>query len=736
MVCPQCNASITAQQDAVLPPGTVIGKNFEIDYALGQGGFGITYKAIDHNLERYVAIKEFFPCEWAWRQKPNQTVAVAQANQDIYKKTLGKFEQEGRILARLNHPGIVRVYALFRERNTVYLAMELLEGRTLYDQMLTEALEEEQVAKIAKSLALSLHAIHKMGIQHLDIKPDNIMLTNDGRIVLYDFGAARWDADYSERLRPKTVAAYTPGYAPLELLQTSQAQTSPATDIFELSVVIYEMLTRQRPPDVLERLNTPDWRPQVPERWQNLLTAGLALYMDDRPASIPKWWKLYESSPTVASTESGTESGLDIKRNILANFKLNRSVLIISASLLLALSVPSLLLLRSASFYAYMARMSYRNQDFQAAIDYYNQAIARNPNDVFLRQERAEANFQAKNYLNAARDWEDSYRITNDQKLLPKIAQAYFNEAESNQINQKFDLAVTYYQKAKEYDSSLTERVDSKIFDISVLSAKLKADSGDYQSAIDSYKQLMAQSQSSPSIMKELRIQVARAYLGLGQEQENRNEIDNAIVTYTTGLTEDPNYPELYEARATAFIKKNELQRALSDYNRSISLDKTRPLSFAGRGFVLGRLKNLKEALSDYDQAIKLGLTTDFVFNGRGWIHHQMKSFTNAISDYSEAIQVNPNYADAYLNRGWSKYALSDYMGAINDFNRTLEINDSIASAHEGLGFAKTLLKDNKEIILEHLDKAVELYSLERNEAKVIEIEKWIEQHKLKGGFQ
>jgi formylglycine-generating enzyme required for sulfatase activity/predicted Ser/Thr protein kinase len=275
----------------VLPPGTLLDGKYRIDYALGRGGFGITYRAQHVKLEQLVAIKEFYPQEYAHREGTTGRLTVAKTQQDPYQRGLERFLKEGKILAKLNHQNVVRVQDFFEERETAYLVMELLTGHSLRDELNEQPgkrLPPKQVVSVMDSLVGALEAVHKEGIYHLDLKPDNVLLTPEGRVVLVDFGAAK------QGLGSRSTQAYTPGYAPLELMAGQQA--GPSSDIFELGVMVYEMLIGKLP----EWLNE-SWKPSgLEEPWGSLVASALKLHKEERPNSVRMWW---QSKPGTEKVE-------------------------------------------------------------------------------------------------------------------------------------------------------------------------------------------------------------------------------------------------------------------------------------------------------------------------------------------------------------------------------------------------------------------------------------------------
>lgn len=291
---PGCGVHLPSLLRLVLPPGTKLrGGDYCIDYALGQGGFGITYRARHTRLDELCAIKEYFPQSHAVRDLESRRLTVPAHFVEGHRRGLDKFEREGRLLRKLDHPGIVRVQDLFEENGTAYLVMELVDGHTLRDELDAQPngrLPPDRVASIVDDLVSALAVLHERHIHHLDIKPDNVMLAGE-RIVLVDFGAAR------QGLGTATSHVYTESYAPVELVAEDTARIGPATDLFELGMMIHELLTGTLPPRAVLRLTTDTWRPDhLAEPWRTLLEAALRVRADDRPASVGGWWKSSSSS--------------------------------------------------------------------------------------------------------------------------------------------------------------------------------------------------------------------------------------------------------------------------------------------------------------------------------------------------------------------------------------------------------------------------------------------------------
>lgn len=283
--CPKCGAYLPSLLQHTLSPGTQLRNGaYHIDYALDTGGFGTIYRAFHISLDCPVAIKEFYPRAYSMREKSG-VVSVASDRKRTFDAERNQFLQEGRILAELNHRGVVNVLDLFEERNTAYLVMELLKGQTLrrcLDQQ-PKGLKPDLVRKIVRQLMITLEMLHrrKPPIYHLDIKPENVFLTSSERAVLIDFGAARLGID------GYIVPQYDLLYAPPELL-SKDTKVGPQSDLFELAMTAYELLTGQRPPSAPYRR---DWHvTDVQEPWSSALEPALQLSKDKRPLGVLSWW--------------------------------------------------------------------------------------------------------------------------------------------------------------------------------------------------------------------------------------------------------------------------------------------------------------------------------------------------------------------------------------------------------------------------------------------------------------
>ncbi len=233
-----------------LPVGTRLGcgvkSSYLIDDVIGRGGFGVTYRAHDNNGQS-VAIKEFFPRGMCSRDIDTGAVIVDDINQlDIVDKLRHRFVTESRNLALCDNPGIVHIIETFEENGTAYMVMEHVEGVTLKTFVINNGAMSEQLAReIIISVAWSLDYLHFKNITHLDIKPDNIILTGSGQPVIIDFGLSR-QYDAQGITESQLVAAVSKGYTAIEQY-TPRPIFSPESDVYSLAATMLYLLTGVTP---------------------------------------------------------------------------------------------------------------------------------------------------------------------------------------------------------------------------------------------------------------------------------------------------------------------------------------------------------------------------------------------------------------------------------------------------------------------------------------------------------
>ena len=243
------------------PNTTLQGGKYKIERVLGQGGFGITYLAIQVSLNKYIAIKELFIGSNGQAindRRGNQVIVTNSANQQSFIQQKEKFKKEALRLAQLNHPNLVKVHEFFEENGTAYFVMDYIEGESLRTKLNREGrLSESLVLNYMRKILPALEVAHMQNIWHLDIKPENIMVDRNDNAYLIDFGASK-HIDKNSTLTTSLALAYTKGYCPPELADLSYGSQDdfaqalkdigPWTDIYALGATMYNLLTDIIPP--------------------------------------------------------------------------------------------------------------------------------------------------------------------------------------------------------------------------------------------------------------------------------------------------------------------------------------------------------------------------------------------------------------------------------------------------------------------------------------------------------
>lgn len=241
-------------KSAPLPVGTLL-SNYRIVKKLASGGFSFVYLATDE-IGTPVAIKEYLPSSLARRSPGELIPVVPEESAAAFRLGLKYFFEEGRSLARISHPSVVRVMNFFRENSTVYMVMNYERGKTLQEHILqargqghAKVLRERFIRKVFPALMSGLREVHIHKLLHLDIKPGNIYLREDESPILLDFGAARQTLTAeAARFQPM----YTPGFAAPELYGR-HSELGPWTDVYSLGATLYACMAGIPPQEANQR---------------------------------------------------------------------------------------------------------------------------------------------------------------------------------------------------------------------------------------------------------------------------------------------------------------------------------------------------------------------------------------------------------------------------------------------------------------------------------------------------
>lgn len=318
--CPHCGydpAVDRGKYPFALPHGSILAGQFITGRVLGQGGFGITYLALDNRLKTRVAIKEFMPDSIAVRTTgtPQITVYTGQ-RQENFQYGMERFLDEAKVLARFQeNPNIVGVRSYFEENGTAYFVMEYVEGVSFKSYIHDRGgkIPWEEAVRLLTPVMDALGAVHKEGIIHRDVTPDNIFITGNGGVKLLDFGSARYSLGDKSRSLDVVLKA---GYAPKEQY-TRRGRQGPYTDVYSLAACLYSAITGYLPPESLDRadeddLVLPSTRGiEIPQAVEDVILKGLEVQPADRYQSMEE----FRAALDRAAAESREEPEAEVEES-------------------------------------------------------------------------------------------------------------------------------------------------------------------------------------------------------------------------------------------------------------------------------------------------------------------------------------------------------------------------------------------------------------------------------------
>lgn len=309
--CPHCGFK---NEDYKYPsnylrPLTPLNGKYLLGRALGAGGFGITYVALDLHLQVVVAIKELYLKKISIREE-SKTISVNSKDKTLFEDNKKRFLQEARVLAMFNekdNEGVVMVKDHFEENNTAYIVMEYLEGFTLKELVKKNRLSIEQVKNLFDPVCHALTKIHQFGVVHLDVSPDNIMIMDNNRAKLLDFGGAKTIGAKDEH----DIIAFKRGYAPPEQ-HMENGRLGQWTDVYATAATMYYCLTGVKPIDSMERkagaeLEKPTkLGAKISPALEAVILKAMEIDPSKRYQTMEEFWDALNNKKKKSKSDSGT----------------------------------------------------------------------------------------------------------------------------------------------------------------------------------------------------------------------------------------------------------------------------------------------------------------------------------------------------------------------------------------------------------------------------------------------
>lgn len=303
----------------MLRVGTILHGTYRVDGYLASGGFGNTYVATNIQFGERYAIKEFFLKGVTERDENTTTISVSnQENAATFEAQRDKFKKEAVRLRKLSSPHIVCVHDLFEENGTAYYVMDFVDGENLRDYLkkVGHPLDEATVWQVFDQVLNALEVVHSHGLFHLDLKPANLMMDQQGGVKLIDFGASK-QMKAGSGATTSTAVSYTNGYAPREQMEQALDKFGPWTDFYALGATLYFLLTDQKPPlpsdidddmtdDKHEALAMPD---SVSDRLRRMVLWLMATDRRKRPQSVAEIRRVLNQKAEEKPEEKPADAG-------------------------------------------------------------------------------------------------------------------------------------------------------------------------------------------------------------------------------------------------------------------------------------------------------------------------------------------------------------------------------------------------------------------------------------------
>ncbi len=647
-------------------PGERIGP-YELREELGRGGMGAVHRAVDARTGQEVALK----------------LLLAVADERARRRQL----LEARALMGLRHRSVVSLLDAGEDRGRPWLALELVRGRSLQERLDREGpLAPSDAAQLVQALSSGLAHAHREGVLHRDLKPDNVLLPDDGGPPkLTDFGLAGFTFDLSQsRLTRSGTLQGSPGYWSPEQVSGQPDAIGPATDVYGLGAVLYAALTRRPPiegaslPEVLSA--TASLRPEPPgadpaldaialrclekdpgDRYPSVaaLERELLRYLAGHGPRRPRGRRLVVAGLVTAAALAGT--ALAPWRPLLTRPPGGASVPAVPAPTTTpdgALALAGRGLARATT------------GDPQGGLQDLDRALELDPRDASAYVNRGAVRLNLGDLQGALQD------LNRALELDPRDASVYVNRGLVKAPLGDLQGALQDFDRAIELDP----RLASAYMNRGVARARL----GDFQGALPDYDRAI-----------ELDPRDGRAYLNRGAARSRLGDDRGALPDYDQAIELAPRDAPAYESRGLARSRLGDDRGALQDHDRAIELGASDARAFSSRGGLRLRLGDDRGALQDYDRAIELGASDARTFLSRGVVRSKLGDGQGALPDYDRAIELDPRYPRAYLNRGLTRSSLGDDRGALQDCDRALELNPRYARAYLTRGGLKARLGDD-----------------------------------------
>ncbi len=666
--CQYCAAPLPFQHTTGdLPEQTLLDSRYQLEAQIGQGGMGAVYKAVDTCFNnRPIAIKE---------------MSRAGLSPTAIQEAEAAFERESHLLADLLHPNLPRIYDHFTEDERSYLVMDFIEGQTIEEYLEkkgNDALSLEQVLNWGEQICdvLSYLHNHQPPIIFRDLKPSNVMMSENGHIYLIDFGIARV---FKPGQSHDTVALGSPGYAAPE--QYGKAQSTPRSDIYSLGALLHFLLTGVDPSEQpfffrpAAQLN-----PNVPQELEDLLQKMLDMTASNRPESSQEVENVlrHVDQQRISGTLSTTRPRITIPPVTPNQSKNNNQYLkeayrlYTQRRLVEAMEqYDRALKVDNQNTIAWQGRglTQAMNGQHREALASFEQAIKLDPNLVTALNGKGTA-------LNMLHRNQEALEIFDRAILLEKDNIIAWNGkgAVLSALGQP-DQALTAFDVALHFDSRMAPAWGNK----GLVLRQLKR----YPEALRAFDEALTIDRNS-----------VINWNGKGLVLSEMGRYNEAMQAYQEVLERDAHYAPTKCGIGDILYAQHKLRGALDHYDQALKSDPRFVKAWERRAIVLADLGNFNKALESYDKALDLDQRYAPAWNGKASALCQLGRYQQALDAYNRALAINPSVPQSWNGKGNAYYHLENYSMALDAYERALRLNPRMATAQH-----------NKSLVLKQLQR-------------------------------
>ncbi len=681
----------SAMESGPLDCGAMLG-SYEILAPLGSGGMGDVYRARDTHLNREVAVKVLSP---NFEDDPN---------------LLMRFRREAHVLASLNHPNIVTIYDVGQDSHTVYIAMELVDGKALDEILAAGAMPMRDVLDIAKQIGAGLAVAHESGIVHRDLKPKNVMIRKDGLAKILDFGLSKLAPGFPPSASDGTTAATEQGVllGTIDYMSPEQASGLPTdfrSDQFSFGSLLYEMVTGKRPfhretgaqtlaaiiedePKPIAHLN-----PNVPAALENIVHRCMAKKPEKRYTSTQELARALKKIRDSTATEE-TRSQPAIARTVLQRLPLWLEITLAAALVVAGISIVAPRLPEKVRIWS--ESLSPTTEKQLVVLPFTN--VGNDPQNQGFCDGLVEI---LSSKLSQLEQFQRTLRVVPSTDVLRE------GIVSVREARQTFGatLAITGSVQRTENQIRLTinlvdpqtlrqlksKTLDTEAHDISVLQDGVVLEVAQLLDVklSSQAKQVLAVGGTTVPSAYEYYLQ-GRGYL---QRYEVAQNLDTAISLFNLALGQDQRYALAEAGLGEAYWRKYEqtkdtqwAEQAKQSSATAIGLNDKLAQVYITRGMIQTGTGRYEEAVQNLQKALALDPINSDAYRELAKTYQAMGRLKDAESTYMNAIAVRPGYWGTHNDLGGFYYRLGRYDEAEKEFRSVVELTPDNARGYKNLG--------------------------------------------------